>query len=256
MQTIKYDTGIPLYLQLQNILKEQILRGEYQVNEQIPPENELVETYNVSRITVRNAIDKLVQEHLLYRLQGKGTFVAELKVKWNLPNLLSFSEEMKALGLVPSSRLVSKSVEEADETVQTLLQLSEKQLQVNRILRVRLANDEPIFLEDAFMPVYLCPDLLDKDVEKGSLYRMFKEDYHFSLQYAEENYEVTAMTPRAAELLHCQEHASAFLVERVTFLDTHIPISFTQSIGRGDKLRLNVKLVMDADTQFTRNVEL
>ena len=182
--------------------------------------------------------------------------MTSLKLKWNLPTLYSFSEEMRELGLVPSSRILERSIEEARETIQELLRLPEGKTKVNRILRVRLANNEPILLEKVYVPLYLCPDLLDRYTESDSLYRMFKEDYHLSLEYAEENYEVTSMTVRAAKVLHCQEYAPAFSIERTTFLDTDIPISLTRAIGRGDKLRLTVKLVKNADRQFQRNIEL
>ncbi|MCP4401272.1 MAG: GntR family transcriptional regulator [bacterium] len=256
MQTIKYDAGIPLYIQLQNILKEKILRGEYQVGGQIPPENELCEIYDVSRITVRKAIDTLVQEKLLYRLQGKGTFVASVKVKRDLPKLYSVSRELQESGLIPSSRLVEKVVIEADESLQTILHLPENNLLINRIIRVRLANDEPIYLEDAYIPAYLCPGLVDKDIEHDSLYRMFREDYQLSLEYAEENYEVTSMDTRTAELLGCRENALAFFFERITFSNTDVPIAFAKVIGRGDKLRLSVKLVRNDNPEFARTVDL
>lgn len=256
MNVIKYDSGIPLYIQLQGILKEKILNGEYGVDEQIPPENELCETYNVSRITVRKAIETLVQEKLLYRLQGKGTFVTPLKLRRNLPKLYSFSEDMRELGLVPDSQVLEQCVEETDEAVRTLLQLPEAQTQVTKLSRVRLANNEPLLIEHAYIPLYLCPDLIHKDLAKGSLYQIFRDHYQLSLEYAEENYEVTVMNKREARILKCHEHAPAFSIERITFLDTKVPIELTRAIGRGDRLRFSVKLVKDTDTQFRRNVDL
>ena len=256
MTMINSDSGVALYIQLQKILKKKILSGKYTVGEKIPPENELCEIYDVSRITVRKAIDTLVQEKLLYRVQGKGTFVTSLKLRRDLPKLYSFSEEMRELGLVPSSRVLKTSVEKAHETIQALLEFPEGETQVNRIARVRLANNEPILLEKVYIPLYLCPDLLDNYVESDSLYRIFREQYHFVLEHAKENYEVTLMTKYDAEILQCREHDPAFFIERITFLDTDIPVVLTRAIGRGDKLRLTVDLIKNADSQFRRSFDL
>ncbi len=256
MTIMNSDSGVALYIQLQKILKKKILSGEYTVGEKIPPENELCDTYNVSRITVRKAVDTLVQERLLYRVQGKGTFVTSLKLRRDLPKLSSFSEEIRELGLVPGSRVLEQSLKEAHEPLRTLLQLPEKATHINRITRVRLANNEPIFLEKVYIPVYLCPNLFDTYIESDSLYRIFREQYHFVLEYAKESYEVKSMTKHEAEILQCKEHEPVFFIERITFLDTDIPVALTRATGRGDKLRLSVDLVKNADTQFRRKFDL
>lgn len=256
MSVIRNDGRVSLYVQLYDILKEKILRGEYKAGEQIPPDRELCETYDVSRITVLKAIDNLVQEQLLYRIQGKGTFVTPSKLRRNLPKLYSFSEDMRELGLVPGSHVLEQCVEEANEKVRTVLQLPEENIRVTKLVRVRLANDEPILLENTYIPVYLCPDLAEYDFEKGSLYNVLDEQYHLILENAEEHYETVPMTPREAELLQCQEYTCAFSIERITFLDTGVPVEFTRAIGRGDRLHFTVKLVKNADLQFKRNIEL
>ena len=166
MNVIRNDARVSLYLQLYDILKGKILSGEYKADEKIPPDRELCETYNVSRITVLKAIDNLVQEQLLYRVQGKGTFVTSSKLRRNLPKLYSFSEDMRELGLVPGSQVLEQHVEEADEKIRTVLQLPKENIRVTKLVRVRLANDEPILLETTYIPLFLCPDLLKNDFEK------------------------------------------------------------------------------------------
>ena len=256
MNVIRNGARVSLYIQVYDILKEKILSGEYKAGEKIPPDRELCETYDVSRITVLKAVDNLVQEQLLYRVQGKGTFVTPSKLRRNLPKLYSFSEDMRELGLVPGSRVLEQCVEEANEKVRTVLQLPEENIRVTKLVRVRLANDEPILIENAYIPVYLCPDLLKNDFEKESLYRVLDEQYHLTLENAEEHYEITTMAPREAKMLQSQEHLCAFSIERITFLDTNVPVEFTRAIGRGDRLHFTVKLVKNADLQFKRNIEL
>ncbi len=254
MNVIRTDARVSLYLQLYDLLKKKILKGEYESDEKIPSARELSETHNVSRITVEKAVESLVQEKLVYRVQGKGTFVTSSKLHRSLPKLYSFSEDMRELGIVPGSRVLEQGVEEANEKVRTVLQLLEDNIQVTKLVRVRLANDEPILIENTYIPVSLCPDLLKNDFEKESLYRIFDEQYHLTLENAEEHYEITTMTQREARMLQSQKHLCAFSIERITFLDTNVPIEFTRAIGRGDRLHFTVKLVKNADTQFRRNV--
>lgn len=254
MRMLQNDTGIPLYIQLKDILKEKILCKKYRANDKIPPENELCDQYGVSRITVRKAIEKLVQEKLLYRLQGKGTFVMSGKLRRTLPKLYSFSEDMRELGFVPASRTLEQQIIEADDTIQTLLRLPEDSTQVNKFVRLRMANNEPILIETVYIPIYLCPDLIQKDLEKDSLYRILKDDYQYVLEYAEEHYDVTILGIGDAALLQIREGAPAFSIERITYLANEVPIELTRAIGRGDRLRFTVKLIKNSDTEFTKNI--
>ncbi len=256
MKVIRNDGRVPLYLQLYDIIKEDILSGKYRSDEKIPSARELGETHNVSRITVEKAIEALVQENLVYRMQGKGTFVTSSKLHRSLPKLYSFSEDMQELGLVPGSRVLELRVEDADEHICTVLRLPDNQSQVTKLVRVRLANDEPILIETTYIPVYLCPGLTECDFEKGSLYKTLDERYHLTLEYAEEHYEITRMKAREADLLQCRENTCAFSIERLTFLETHRQVEYTRAVGRGDRLHFTVKLIRNAETPFRRKIEV
>ncbi|MEN3185626.1 MAG: GntR family transcriptional regulator, partial [Atribacterota bacterium] len=177
MREIIEEGNVPLYQQLKNILKGQILSGVFKPGDSIPPEAELCRTYGVSRITVRQAVKSLVEEGFLYRKQGKGTFVTSPKLRRRLPKLYSFSEDIMELGLKPSSKLLEQAIIEADEELVELLRLPPSDHRVNKLVRVRMANDEPILIERTLIPVYLCPDLLKEDLEKGSLYTILREKY-------------------------------------------------------------------------------
>ncbi|MCP4397212.1 MAG: GntR family transcriptional regulator [bacterium] len=256
MTVIRSDARVSLYLQLYDIIKENILSGKYHPDEKIPSARELSETHNVSRITVEKAIEVLVQENLIYRVQGKGSFVTSTKLHRSLPKLYSFSEDMRELGLVPGSHVLELRVEEAGEHIRNVLRLPANLTQVTKLARVRLVNDEPILIETTYIPVYLCPGLVECDFEKGSLYQTLDEQYHLTLEYAEEHYEITRMKAREADLLQCREDTCAFSIERLTFLETNRQIEYTRAIGRGDRLHFTVKLVRNADTPFTRRIEV
>ena len=119
----KHSEGIPKYIQLAKILRDKILAQEYRPEEQIPTEADLCKEYNVSRITVREAINKLVQENFLDRRQGRGTYVVHQKLRRNIAKVYSFSSDMRQLGLRPSSRVLSITREQADSAVAEKLHL-------------------------------------------------------------------------------------------------------------------------------------
>lgn len=157
MSQIEIDSGIPLYIQLKDILKDKILKGEYKPQERIPPENELCVLYGVSRITVRQALSVLAQERLLFRKQGKGTFVTSPMFGRQLPKLDSVSETMRELGLVPSSRVVERRVENAQADVAALLKLPAKQQRVNKIVGRASRTENPRFSNAPTSPISSAP---------------------------------------------------------------------------------------------------
>lgn len=254
MEEIYSNRDVPLYVQLKNILKNQILSGALKPGDHLPSENELGQVYKVSRITVRQAINALVQEGLVYRQQGRGTFVASLKLRRRLPRLYSFSEDMLELGLRPSSRVITQRVVEAEEDVAELLHLSGENKKVNEIVRVRLANGDPILVEHTYIPYFLCPDLVQEDLGQGSLYAVLRDKYGLVLVHAFETYEVGSIRKREAEILGCRRGLPAFLIERVAFLKNDVPVELTRSVARGDRLRFTVHLVAD-QAQIRRRID-
>jgi GntR family transcriptional regulator len=255
MPEILEESGVPLYQQLKNILKGQILSGVLKPGDKIPPETDLCTRYGVSRITVRQAIHSLVEEGFLYRKQGKGTFVTSPKLRRRLPKLYSFTEDMLELGLRPSSKVLACEVIVADRKTEEILKLPPGEERVNRIVRVRCANDEPILIETTFIPLYLCPGLIEEDLEKGSLYAVLRDKYGLLLDHAYETYEVGKVRKEEAQHLKCRAGLPAFVIERVTYLRNEIPVELTKSVARGDRLRFTVLLVAD-QAQIRREVEV
>ncbi|MGC8777227.1 MAG: GntR family transcriptional regulator [Candidatus Caldatribacteriaceae bacterium] len=253
LEEIREEIGLPLYQQLKNILKNLINNGILRPGDQIPSESELCERYGISRITVRQAVGALVQEGFLYRRPGKGTFVTSPKLRRRLPRLYSFSEDMRDLGLEPSSKTLEQTVMEAEEEIVELLKLPDNDRKVTKLVRIRMANGEPILLERTFIPHYLCPDLVAENMEKNSLYEILRKRYRLALDYALETHEVTFLTKEEARMLCCPNKSPAFFIERVAFLKNDTPFELTRSVSRGDKVRFTVRLVAD-QAQIHRQV--
>ncbi len=167
------DNAIPLYLQLKEEIKNAIKIGEFHYGEKIPAETEISERYNVSRITVRRAIDELSKEGYLTKKQGKGTFVQEHKIQRKIEHLLSFSEaceanDMKPGSIVTKKEIVKLSAEDAEVMVE------EPGSPAVYIQRIRLADGTPIMCENNLFPYSRFSFLLNEPLD-GSLYRLLEK---------------------------------------------------------------------------------
>ncbi|MBV5330174.1 MAG: GntR family transcriptional regulator [Chlorobium sp.] len=251
------SNGIPKYIQLAKILKDQILAGVFRDDEQIPTEQSLCERYQVSRITVRQAINTLAQEKLLYREQGRGTFVQPKKLKRDITKVYNFTDDMIHLGLKPSSRLLEQEVIEAEPSLAEKLQLPADQRRVLKLLRLREANGIPVLCETTLIPYFLCPGLEREDLQTGSLYHLLAERFNLLPHHAEETYEAVIMPENSARLLQCKsvKCQPALSIHRIAFLDNGVPMECTTSIGRADRLTLSVQMVAE-NSMLKRNIDL
>jgi GntR family transcriptional regulator len=160
---------VPLHHQVYVHLRAALDAGEWGIGDRLPPERELCELYGCSLITTRRALDELVREGRLERARGRGTFVRRPRILHDLTGTWSFSDEMRRRGVAPSTRLVSAVTLPAPPAVAEALGLPAAAM-VHRIERVRLADGLPVMLEQAHLPAARLPDLLDEDLEAGSLY--------------------------------------------------------------------------------------
>ncbi len=159
----------PKHVQLRDALAE-LATTELAPDTAIPSERELMTTYDVSRATVRKAIDGLVADGLLQRIHGRGTFVARPRLESRL-HLASFSQDMRRRGLTPSTRLLNVELDRPPAEVAAALELG-ADAQAWKLDRVRLADDQPIALENGWYPKALLPGL-DRHDLGGSLYELF-----------------------------------------------------------------------------------
>ena len=143
MNAIYKNSPLPRYYQLKEIMRERIRLGEWKPGDLIPSERELGETYGISRMTARQAITDLVNEGLFYREQGKGTFVSQHKITQQLIQLTGFTEDIRARGQRPGTKVLSAEMFPADEATAERLRISQGML-IFRLRRLRLADDEPL----------------------------------------------------------------------------------------------------------------
>lgn len=226
----------PLYLQLMSRLKNDIVAGVYTPGERIPSEQLLCDTYGVSRVTVRKAMLDLVQEGLLVRRQGKGTFVAQERIQRDLQQITSFSQACRQNGHAAGARLISAELAEASASDAEKLGLAPGSAVVE-IIRLRLCDGEPVMLEINRFPSRY--DFLLKIPADESLYEQLA--YH-GLMPASAVHDISLghATPMAARQLGCQPGDALLLLDE-TVLDQHgEPLHLSRQWIRGDKYTFRI----------------
>ncbi len=235
-QLLSRDSTTPLHTQIAEVLRTKIQNDEFKDRVNLPSERELAEQYTVSRMTVRQALQKLRHEGLIYHERGVGTFVNNRKIDVHTRNLNGFSEEMISLGLVPSSRILIFRREAANDEVKHDLQLGTG-AEVVYLERLRIADDEPMAFEKTCLPAYLFPKLEEFDLTKNSLYQIITENYDLQMHHAEEILEAAAATKRVAEQLGIRVGAPVLVVRRIVFSESNQPVESAHTIYRADRYR-------------------
>lgn len=248
---------VPLHYQIMDIIKRQITADILKPGELIPSESQLCAKYNVSRTTVRQALNQLVEENLLIRRRGKGSFVADKKLHRSINHLYSFSEDMNSLGIAATSKILEQKIIPSSDEIMRTLALSPDNNNVFKIKRVRLADNEPILLETTYIPAYLCPNIMEEDLSAVSLYSILKTRYQLHFFRATETYEAIKLDQLAAKYLQAKQQSSAFKIKRIAYLDTGMPFELTQSVTRGDKCIFKVELqAAKGNVNFSRELTL
>ncbi|WP_279389205.1 GntR family transcriptional regulator [Scopulibacillus darangshiensis] len=242
MEPLEHGSFIPLYHQLKDRLKKSIDSGSWETGDKIPSENQLMDQYNVSRNTAKKAIEELVQEGILYRIQGKGTFVAKPKLEQSLMGFYSFSKVLKDQGMNPKDIILKVNETEPDPKVREALQLDEGETVVE-MKRLRCANDEPFILESSYLPKRVVSDLNQLDnVGQVSLYDLLEQKFNVVVSRAKEAFEPVLIRKEESRYLKTEEGLPALLLERIAYEVNGTPVEFCRSIVRGDRCRFYTEL--------------
>ena len=230
------SSHVPLYWQLYTKLARQIEAAELKVGDRVPSERELAEQLNVSRITARQAIDALVESGLVYREQGRGTFVAEPK-KRGLQGFTSFSEDLVARGHSPSSQVMAQELIPADQKLQQLLKIGPED-QVLHLVRLRLADERPVAIQATHLNHRLCPGIEQEDFSSQSLFTVLREKYYVHPAWTEVEMEALSATTAQAHLLKIKPGEPVLVVRGVTFTESFEVVESVETSYRGKGLVL------------------
>lgn len=240
-ENIHKELPIPYHYQLRELLRDEITSGRWEVGERLPSEREICETFQLSRTTVREALDALVNEGLLRREKGRGTFVAEPKIMehWlGVPD--SFTDAMEQQGYHVETKVLNIGVITAQYKVRQELRLKSNE-PVIVLDRLRSIINEPILVVTSYLPERLCPELVHEDFTKNSLYQLLREKYHLNIARAKRCMEAVAANELEANLLHIKVGAPLMLIESTAYLEDGTPIEYFKARHRGDRTRFQVE---------------
>lgn len=231
---------IPLHHQVYVDLLARILSGDWAVGHRLPPERELAERYGCSLITVRRALADLAREERLERTRGRGTFVTTPRIVRDLTSTFSFAEEMELHGLTPRTELLTARREPAAEAVAETLGLAPGAPLVF-LERRRSAADVPLLLEQVRLSADRFPELLDADLEHGSLYDFLARRYDCHVERLHETLEPILLPSREARLLGQERGLPALLLEGTAFDQGGLPVEVSRTYVPGKRSKFHIE---------------
>lgn len=239
MERIVKTGVLNYYHQLKEILKRSIKKGEFKPGDLLPPEQNLCNMFGISRITVRKALELLVREGFIYRERGRGTFVTLSPLK-QPAQIISFTEELKQLGLKPGTKVLETKVFSGKKNISQFLSLSANE-EIVFIKRLRLANGEPMGIETSCLPHKLFPDILSEDLS-SSLTKITQEKYCLYLKRATQKVKAVSASRKEAAFLNVKTGMPVLSIERISFLEDNRPAEYLEAMYRSDKYELSMEL--------------
>ncbi|HRQ22066.1 MAG TPA: GntR family transcriptional regulator [Anaerolineales bacterium] len=239
MQKVDRNSPLPLHYQLKQHLLEKIESGEWKSNDLIPSEQELQDTFGLSRITVRQALSDLVYEGLLIRERGRGTFVAPPKMTHSPDDRRSLTEFMLEQGITPGWKVIEKGFVEANKEVAANLKLPHK-TRVYRIRRLRLAADEAIGQHTAYLTESVSSQINEANLLEGGSLNYISHIPQMTTSHATRSIEAVAASDLDVKLLHMTLGSPVLMIQRVVTSASGEPLEFLQARYRGDRFKYQI----------------
>ena len=237
MSEINRVSKLPLYHQLYQLLRDDIVAGKWKPGDMLPPESELVEHYQLSRTTVRQGLDMLVQEGLIHRQRGRGSFVAHPTVEQTLVRIVSFTDDMRQRGFMPGTKVLSSTLLPAPKDIARRLGIEEGQ-ELARIERLRLADGEPMSIEVSFLIHRLCPGILEGDYATIPLREALLQNHGIRWSHARQVIRAILAPRDMASALSIEPESAMLFIERVSYSQQNVPIEFLRIYYRADRYSL------------------
>ena len=241
MTKIQRGSSVPFYRQLADILRDDIRSGRLRAGQRLATEFELMERFGVSRTTVRQTIGRLRKDGLVSVQRGKGTFVGTVRIEPELSSLTGFVEDMQALGLSASARVLGVETVKADERVAEALRVGGGE-SVTKITRIRLAEGVPVSFEFSFLPLPLGQRIAQENLEVHPIFSLLEDKYGIALGEALYRIEATRAMRPVAQALEIERGAPVLAIERTTCTASGEAVDFEQMFYRGDRIRYSLRL--------------
>ncbi|WP_285766113.1 GntR family transcriptional regulator [Peribacillus sp. SI8-4] len=238
---IHKNSPLPIYHQLAEAIKKEIQTRQLLPGEMIPSEREYTEKYEISRMTVRQAVTNLVNEGYLYRQRGIGTFVAHQKIEHPLQGLTGFSEDMQSRGHEPGTRVVSLAKVEADLELSAKLEVKAG-TPILELKRIRLADALPMAYETVYLSKVLSPGRVTEEMALTSIYGFLEKTFGLKIKNGSQSIEASIAQKLEADMLGIAEGEPVLRIERISRLDNNKPFEVANSVYRADRYKLTVDM--------------
>ncbi len=236
-KTAEVSYNAPIYLQLREVVRSKIEDGEYPPGTAIPSENVLASTYGINRLTVRSAIDALVNEGLLKRVQGKGVYVVA-QIERDLEVLGGFTQTMNEKNVKSHRKILLRGQRRAGEKYAAVFGIDKEDM-LYYIKRLDYGDDEPIAIQEIFVPYNLVPKLEGIDLTVFTMFEIYKF-YGINPVRAWQTLDLVRLTQSDARLINISNDQSVFLFSCTTYDENERVIEYSKSYTRGDKCNFTV----------------
>lgn len=238
MLAINRSSKLPLYQQIYEILRGEILAKNWKPGDMISTESELKDKYGVSSITIRQALVMLEQEGLIYRQRGRGTFIAHPTLEQSLTRITSFTEDMQRRGTIPGTHVMKSGLIPASEDIAKKLQIEPGE-ELAYVERLRLADGEPMSVEESHLIHRYCRGILKHDFAAKSMRVILEHDFGIRLISAKQTIRALQAPANLTKLLSLSPGAAILFVERVSYSQYDLPFEFLRIYYRGDRYELH-----------------
>ncbi|HEY5981868.1 MAG TPA: GntR family transcriptional regulator [Anaerolineales bacterium] len=240
----------PLYTRIQEYIADLILSGKLAPDSKIQSERDFSEDLGVSRMTVRRAMTELVNEGLLERRHGSGTYVARPKVTYEAGELANYVEAMQKRNIATASQLLEFDQVAASKRLAEFLKLQIGDA-MYRVALLRLANRVPVVLERVFVPCARCPGLEEWNLEKTTVHDLLTDVYGITPGRISQTVEAAVAADTVAQQLRVEEGFPLLMLSRITFDGSQEPVVFSQDFLRGDYARIHTDAQLDQRPSLT-----
>ena len=252
---MKLKDGIPRHSQITNWLRNQIETGEFKPDEKLPSENELANKFDVSRVTIRRALQSLESESIIYRCQGLGSFVSDERAPHNLVRLTDFNEDMAKAGLKASSEVRDFITVDAPDWLSGILDIEEG-TKVIRIDRLRLGDGDPVAFDSTWLPI-LYGQLLNKEMlADTTIYRQLEENYDIPIVRGCYRMSADVADKQLSTDLRVPENSPLLLIDRTSFTIGGKAVYYQKRYYRSDKVLYEMTLERDKNDSSSSDMPL
>lgn len=242
---IDRESPIPLYRQVESVLREKILIGEFKNGDLLPSEAQLCDLYNVSRITIRQALDELNRNGMISRIQGKGTTVKELDRKpFNVTSATGFKKSISDETTKVRSEILSIDTIAGDSTLLEVFHLLsvDRESEFLRIRRLRYINDVPSVIMTSFIRKEVGEKMLEFDLSTASFYELIESIVGLKIIYNKCTFIPVTATPELCTLLKVRPGSSHFYYRGISYTEGDIPVELANGYYHGDKFELTTTI--------------